>query len=525
MGISLVRRFGLTLPSLAPGAVDSPDDISGLVLWLDADDSSTLSLSGSNVTQWDDKSGSANHAVQATSAQQPVLVTAEQNGRDVLRFTPTGVNSDDHVRTGSSVWTGNATRTMVCVYRDSRSPKTLYKGTVAGASDGPDPGGWFVIQARTASVRGDPACSARGGGLDVMYGPPPDASWKIAAAVYDGTSIKVYRNGVQVGESQSTGVLDTQDNGFFVGCLYVVGDFADGLDGDVGEVICYNRALTETELADLTSVLSTKWDIAVGSVISPSDVTGLKLWLDADDNSTITLDGTAVTTWESKDADARTFSQATASLQPSLVSNELNGKPAVVYANDQLISDDLASVWKWMHEAGHNSFFMVMKVTAGDSAVTSIFGNNRGSGNNPGVVWQWDDRGTSGKTNALRFFSGNGPSGTSTIENFDNGILTHTETAYFIVHVVNEMNASTASQRSFVYLTLLGEGREHFNNNTLTQAPSTSDPTYTLMVGGAGDAGDLIGAIAEMLYYDGELTPLQLAEVYVYLAQKWGFTE
>jgi len=40
-----------------------PRDFSGLILWFDAQDSSTLTLSGTDVTQWNDKSASANHAI------------------------------------------------------------------------------------------------------------------------------------------------------------------------------------------------------------------------------------------------------------------------------------------------------------------------------------------------------------------------------------------------------------------------------------------------------------------------------
>jgi hypothetical protein len=41
----------------------TPIDIPGCALWLDAYDATTLTLSGSNVTQWRDKSGNAYHAV------------------------------------------------------------------------------------------------------------------------------------------------------------------------------------------------------------------------------------------------------------------------------------------------------------------------------------------------------------------------------------------------------------------------------------------------------------------------------
>ena len=44
-----------------------------------------MNLSG-GVTQWDDQSGQANHAVQATDSRAPILVTGAVNGRPVLRF-------------------------------------------------------------------------------------------------------------------------------------------------------------------------------------------------------------------------------------------------------------------------------------------------------------------------------------------------------------------------------------------------------------------------------------------------------
>ena len=49
--------------------------------WWDATDASTITLSGSNVTQWDDKSGNGYNFAQATGASQPLL---ESGG---IRFT------------------------------------------------------------------------------------------------------------------------------------------------------------------------------------------------------------------------------------------------------------------------------------------------------------------------------------------------------------------------------------------------------------------------------------------------------
>ena len=54
--------------------------------WLDASDSSTVTLNGSTVSQWADKSGSGKHATQGTAASQPTRLAADQNGLDVLSF-------------------------------------------------------------------------------------------------------------------------------------------------------------------------------------------------------------------------------------------------------------------------------------------------------------------------------------------------------------------------------------------------------------------------------------------------------
>lgn len=54
-----------------------PDELGGsLALWLDAEDVNTITLNGSNVTQWDDKSGNNYHATQAVATDQPLYTTS-----------------------------------------------------------------------------------------------------------------------------------------------------------------------------------------------------------------------------------------------------------------------------------------------------------------------------------------------------------------------------------------------------------------------------------------------------------------
>ncbi len=54
-------------------------------LWLDADDAGTITLNGSNVSQWRDKSGKGRNASQGTAANQPAYVTGSYNGKPTVR--------------------------------------------------------------------------------------------------------------------------------------------------------------------------------------------------------------------------------------------------------------------------------------------------------------------------------------------------------------------------------------------------------------------------------------------------------
>lgn len=61
-----------------------PRQISGLGLWLDASDSSTITIA-TGVSAWNDKSGNGRNFSQVTSSRQPTRMSAGQNGLDTIR--------------------------------------------------------------------------------------------------------------------------------------------------------------------------------------------------------------------------------------------------------------------------------------------------------------------------------------------------------------------------------------------------------------------------------------------------------
>jgi hypothetical protein len=71
-------------------------------LWLDADDASTVTTVSGAVSQWNDKSGNARHATQATAGRRPAYTSSGLNGKNVLTFV------DDFLSNASVDWGDSA---------------------------------------------------------------------------------------------------------------------------------------------------------------------------------------------------------------------------------------------------------------------------------------------------------------------------------------------------------------------------------------------------------------------------------
>lgn len=88
--------FGLSIPQLAirgagggPALWDPEELGAALALWLDASDAATVTLSGSNVSQWEDKSGNARDFSQGVAGTQPAYALASINGLNTISFDGT----------------------------------------------------------------------------------------------------------------------------------------------------------------------------------------------------------------------------------------------------------------------------------------------------------------------------------------------------------------------------------------------------------------------------------------------------
>jgi hypothetical protein len=94
-GLKLNLRLGIEgQQSVTEVQFWTPAELTGLALWLDADDASTITLRGgggpgpggsNHVVQWDDKSGNDRNASQATATSQPTN-PIDLNNRRVIQF-------------------------------------------------------------------------------------------------------------------------------------------------------------------------------------------------------------------------------------------------------------------------------------------------------------------------------------------------------------------------------------------------------------------------------------------------------
>lgn len=88
LGSSIVQKIYLNNQLVYPIAqIWTPAELgASLALWLDASDASTITLNGSTVSQWRDKSENSRHVNQPTASKQPTYTLASQNGLNVISF-------------------------------------------------------------------------------------------------------------------------------------------------------------------------------------------------------------------------------------------------------------------------------------------------------------------------------------------------------------------------------------------------------------------------------------------------------
>lgn len=251
---------------------------------------------------------------------------------------------------------------------------------------------------------------------------------------------------------------------------------------------------------------------------SPTDVSGLALWLDASDLSTITHDAGAVSQWDDKSGNGYAFTQGTASEQPTTGATQ-NARNVLTFDGSGNLAASTASDWNFLSDGTQYTIFVVAKpgVVADPNALYGLLCTSRVTAASTGVSLLWDDR-AAGPFNERVTHTVYDGAGTSVTNNTANGVMA--ANAYGLITVKSDSQNATAAERSAIDV----NNGTVYKANTSTRTPG-ANAEGALRVGSAVDGSfDFVGGIAEIAIVGRATTSGEDSSMREYLAAKWGVT-
>lgn len=252
---SLLEFLGLENKSVISSAIPT-EPIAGMHVWLDGEDS--ITVSGSDVTGWNDKSGNAIHFTTSSApTNYPQLTTL--NGMNAVNVP------------NNSVWRAMDSATFTAY---AAATYTVYAVTICNLLTG-------SILRRAVTMKngttGDGATAGLGlfcGTLNIAAGDSGGYSnnvqlsrishsagvAKVETSVYDGTNHTMYKNGVASAPfARSGNFTNTQYRLFCAGHLSTAGTC---YVGTIAEVLIYRGVHNASEISQNNSYLMNKWGIS-----------------------------------------------------------------------------------------------------------------------------------------------------------------------------------------------------------------------------------------------------------------------
>jgi hypothetical protein len=216
----------------------NPKRISGLAVWMDPADESTVTLNGSTVSEVKDKSGNNRHLVQATAAQQPTYA-ATLNGRKVL--------TGDGARFLEAAFAYTATaQTWFAVARRDSGNNTRIVTQLSGGSDIPSGTVYIPLYVPSGGVS-----SFTGSAVATVANTITSAA--VCISRHTGSAITNRVNGV------NSSAANHSLNRSFDAVRVLGHTTTSGFIGIIAEVLLYSRHLSDTEVSAVENYLKTRW--------------------------------------------------------------------------------------------------------------------------------------------------------------------------------------------------------------------------------------------------------------------------
>lgn len=233
----------------------SPKSIGGLTGWWDSQDTATITLNATTVSEWRDKSGNDYHMSQATAANQPTYAASVFGAKSAVRFAQSAAQnlSTNAIYLDAIGDDTNRRITILGVCRfvtgTNNSQKTP---TALGTSTGL---GFFHNLSNIAYWDAGPESTARvSGSLNTSV----VQAGCIFVGRRDGGAVDQWYNGTLLAGSRTnaTGNLRTGNHPFGI-------QASGSAVLAYGEVIAYNRALTTAERQTIEKYLGSKYGLTV----------------------------------------------------------------------------------------------------------------------------------------------------------------------------------------------------------------------------------------------------------------------
>lgn len=231
------------------GVSFSPSDISGLQLWLDADDSSTITKDVSDkVSIWADKSPQSNNIIQNTQVWKPVWLASQFGSKPAINFNQHHMNTP-----GVLTFTASNEITWFIVVKDTTF-------TVGGG----DLFNWRTTPGNIGGLAFEYLDST------TIYAYVYTTGWNFIASTYNlntalftasiqATNYSFWKDGVLAGSSLGVGNFNVPSAEFRMGRNILNSSLFS--DFSCAEFIMYDSGLSTADRQRVENYLNTKWGL------------------------------------------------------------------------------------------------------------------------------------------------------------------------------------------------------------------------------------------------------------------------
>jgi hypothetical protein len=491
-----------------------PTQIAGCVLWLDGADPAGTGVApanGATISTWTDKSGNGRNATTTAGTLTYSLASKSIvfNGSSYYSLPnntfPTGNNAysiiivssstlaDYHWIIGGGVTTSG--QAVGCVYYPT--------GIIEN--------GWWTTNIQTSTG----IATANKAGIIHCF--------------YDSTTLTTFFDGVSRASSSSLGSRNSPSGPNLIGARLdsSAGNVIQSLVGNIYEILVFNSGLQTAQRQQIEGYLAWKWGLVANlpsshpykqtplyqlpplplvpaptritqqTIFSPTQLSGCSLWYDAADTSRLTRSGSSVTNWTSKGTNAIALTNA--SNYPTYVSNAYNrlGTLRFTFATNQSLSN--ASVANSVVQTNTtHTIFLVHNPNANNSTPFGFLDST-------GIESKRISAVTPESSNIPYDVGGRLSYSYASQAAYLNGTL---KLETFTVSGGNRFYRRDGTQ-----LATNGTISSSFNANQILYIGG-ADPSYANYKYG--------GDYCEIVWFNRDLTTLQIQQIEGYLAWKWG---